>query len=92
MRLAARQVGDQLQVRSRDEVGVGKAGGGGRGRLDVLHRGQLGGHQVEGALVNLIDGEDKKAPFTNDVHKIVRILDPRPRPYLKNRATSPLPT
>ena len=56
VRLAARQVGDQLQVRSRDEVGVGKAGGGGRGGrgLDVLHRGQLGGHQVEGALVNLI--------------------------------------
>ena len=55
VRLAPRQVGDDLQVGGGDQVGVGKVGsGGGGGGLDArFFRAQLLGDEVEGALVNL---------------------------------------
>ena len=53
VRLAARQVRDELQVGGGDQVEVGEVGSrGSRGRLDAL-RAKFVGDEVEGALVNL---------------------------------------
>ena len=54
VRLAARQVRDELQIGRRNQVGVGKVGEceGGGGGLDALQT-QLVSDQIEGALVNL---------------------------------------